>query len=631
MATATATANTPETDLEEGQSAFNKPRRISYVRDITFKIIPFCALCLILFSAGGILIATFAYDRPIPQQGTIVVSILLLIFLCLFCVGGGYLYIKKRYPPLIKGPNAPDRPPPDNDSFLSILRRILTTLTEIHKRLHNHKEPGTDNNPAELEGPQSRDSQPPRGHRTNGQPSNTTEKHASRNTSSRKPVPSPVPPDRSLRPRPAGPRSNPSRHSHVPSEPTIAERRETRGSLGSPDSIPSEWDTRTRQDLHTGGGGSYRDTVSPATPSYHPSVPAARMNGNSRTHHRTPADKAPGQKYHAYSPFAQYVSIPEYPYAPAFAREPRNRLYEKDLYTYYNPLKTLIHGFEAAKHRGEYGYYMKPNAWDRDPRTDSIPASSNAPRTRGFPFNDTDDIWTQGSSTLPSSKQSSAVLHSARGESVRTSASNKYRDERDAGVATAPLNRSKKRTFSWFDNHRMDREQPRSRKRRDYSPSQERTSVSKMSDRARTSSEKSVTRKDTLKYPTPLPSVENSSPPTEVLKVPPKTKPPRYRAPECTADDEADEWSSDLSSTRAYKAVTSAEEDEEKSSGVTRERQWQHAEDKCNKQLIEPVKKARLWGGRQDRSHRRGLSPNPPEVPSRSSSTRFHNRWSNEL
>ncbi|XXG99832.1 Sorbose reductase sou1 [Hypoxylon texense] len=225
MAT-TATANIPETELEEGQPGLGRPRRIGYIRDITYKVIPFCALFLIIFSAGGILLATLAHNEPIPHQGTVVISILLLVFLILFWVGSGYLYIKKRYPPLPKGPDAPDRPPPHNETFLTVLKRILNMLTAIHKRLHIRKEARAENNPAELESHQAPGSRPPRGsHQTNGQAS-----------------------DRSLRSHPVGPRENLHRHSYAPREPTIPERP---GSPGSPDSIPHDMDARvSRRDSH---------------------------------------------------------------------------------------------------------------------------------------------------------------------------------------------------------------------------------------------------------------------------------------------------------------------------------------------------------------------------------------------
>lgn len=252
MAT-TATANTSEIELEEGQPGPDRPRRIGYVRDITYKIIPFCALFLIIFSAGAILLATLAHNEPIPHQGTVVISILLLVFLLLFCVGSGYLYIKKRYPPLTRGPNAPDRPPPDNESFLTLVERIHTMLTDIHKRPHHRKEPGAENNPAELEGHhQTPDSRPPRAHRTNGQPSDTTRNRAHRNVSSRKPVPSAAASDIPVRSHSVGPGQSPLRHPWTPDEPPIIERPESNEYLGPPDSIPNDMDSRTsRQDLHT--------------------------------------------------------------------------------------------------------------------------------------------------------------------------------------------------------------------------------------------------------------------------------------------------------------------------------------------------------------------------------------------
>ncbi|KAI0108644.1 hypothetical protein GGR51DRAFT_570362 [Nemania sp. FL0031] len=72
------------------------------VRDITYKAIPFCAFCLVVFSAGAILVSTLAFDKPIPHKAAIVVSIILLSFFLLFCTGFMYLYFQKLHPPVSK-------------------------------------------------------------------------------------------------------------------------------------------------------------------------------------------------------------------------------------------------------------------------------------------------------------------------------------------------------------------------------------------------------------------------------------------------------------------------------------------------------------------------------------------------
>ncbi|KAI0852364.1 hypothetical protein F5Y00DRAFT_273789 [Daldinia vernicosa] len=104
------TANEPLGDLEGGQAKLKSTRRVSCVRDITYKVIPCCIVSLILVSAGGVLIATLAYNKPIPQKPVIVISIMLAIFFAIFGIGGCYLYLMKHYPPLAVGPDAPDRP-----------------------------------------------------------------------------------------------------------------------------------------------------------------------------------------------------------------------------------------------------------------------------------------------------------------------------------------------------------------------------------------------------------------------------------------------------------------------------------------------------------------------------------------
>ncbi|KAI1332086.1 hypothetical protein F5Y16DRAFT_213243 [Xylariaceae sp. FL0255] len=70
-------------------------RRRKRLRDITYKIIPGCCVIIIVFSIGAILVATLAYNKPIPHVATIVISSLLLAFFSLFCMSAFYLYSKK--------------------------------------------------------------------------------------------------------------------------------------------------------------------------------------------------------------------------------------------------------------------------------------------------------------------------------------------------------------------------------------------------------------------------------------------------------------------------------------------------------------------------------------------------------
>ncbi|KAI3323265.1 hypothetical protein HD806DRAFT_544604 [Xylariaceae sp. AK1471] len=100
-----------EDDLERGGS---RSRDTSYstkaVQDITYKIIPFCGFCLVVFSVGAILTSTLAFDKPIPHQATLVISLILLSFFLLFCIGFMYLYFRKFNPHTTKHSSSTARP-----------------------------------------------------------------------------------------------------------------------------------------------------------------------------------------------------------------------------------------------------------------------------------------------------------------------------------------------------------------------------------------------------------------------------------------------------------------------------------------------------------------------------------------
>ncbi|TRX89106.1 hypothetical protein FHL15_010023 [Xylaria flabelliformis] len=68
------------------------------VRDITYKVIPFCSLFLVIFSTGVVITSTFAFDKPVPRQGTIVISSMLLSLFILFSIGFMYLNFRKSWP-----------------------------------------------------------------------------------------------------------------------------------------------------------------------------------------------------------------------------------------------------------------------------------------------------------------------------------------------------------------------------------------------------------------------------------------------------------------------------------------------------------------------------------------------------
>ncbi|KAI1130899.1 hypothetical protein F5Y10DRAFT_288334 [Nemania abortiva] len=100
-----------EDDAERGGVGGVWPRDTSYstrvARDITYKAIPFCAFCLVVFSAGGILVSTLAFDKPLPHQAAIVISSILLSFFVLFCIGSMYIYFRKFQPHVSKDSNSP--------------------------------------------------------------------------------------------------------------------------------------------------------------------------------------------------------------------------------------------------------------------------------------------------------------------------------------------------------------------------------------------------------------------------------------------------------------------------------------------------------------------------------------------
>ncbi|KAI3339782.1 hypothetical protein F4824DRAFT_508000 [Ustulina deusta] len=90
------------------------------VRDVTYKIIPFCSFLLVVFSIGAILVSTLSFDKPVPHQGALVISILLLSFFLLFGVGFIYLHFRKPRPHLSKCFNTTDGSRQDVNSVAGI-------------------------------------------------------------------------------------------------------------------------------------------------------------------------------------------------------------------------------------------------------------------------------------------------------------------------------------------------------------------------------------------------------------------------------------------------------------------------------------------------------------------------------
>ncbi|KAJ2987696.1 hypothetical protein NUW58_g4361 [Xylaria curta] len=73
-----------------------------FVRDVTYKMIPFCSFLLVVFSVGAIFVSTFGFNKPIPHQGTLVISSLLLSLFLLFCAGFAYLRYRRFWPHVSK-------------------------------------------------------------------------------------------------------------------------------------------------------------------------------------------------------------------------------------------------------------------------------------------------------------------------------------------------------------------------------------------------------------------------------------------------------------------------------------------------------------------------------------------------
>ncbi|KAI1466294.1 uncharacterized protein F4812DRAFT_73179 [Daldinia caldariorum] len=164
---AVVTADELPSDLERGQGRPKSTRAVSYVRDITYKVLPCFIVCLVLLSAGGILVATVTYNKPLPRDPVIVISSMLLVFLVLAWIGLFYLYRLKRFPPLTRGPNAPDRPAPVARTWKDRVKRCCELIIEKLSDDDSADEPepnldppppstppppppGTSNNPAEL-------------------------------------------------------------------------------------------------------------------------------------------------------------------------------------------------------------------------------------------------------------------------------------------------------------------------------------------------------------------------------------------------------------------------------------------------------------------------------------------------
>ncbi|KAI2470265.1 hypothetical protein F4781DRAFT_441886 [Annulohypoxylon bovei var. microspora] len=283
--TTAVTTSALQSDLEKGQAEPSRTRLTSYVRDITYKVIPFCIVFLVVLSIGAILITTLNFKEVLPSKETVVVSIMLLVFFLLFCIGGMYLYCRKRYRPLNKGPNAPDRPLPKTKGWKE-RASVIGTLTIGKFRLgkiHRHRvveaevnPQGGRSNPAEL----ASQSPPP------GQQSNTARNqfaHLDKKALQRVPVPRHHP--------------SPYRNSHyMPSEEAIPEGFENNEPPNLQDYIPNDMNTLASQ-----GHSTSRNK---RTPSSNEEV-VSPMSHNSATFHR----------FSAYSPGVRTTSTDRNPQA----------------------------------------------------------------------------------------------------------------------------------------------------------------------------------------------------------------------------------------------------------------------------------------------------------------------------
>ncbi|KAI1765910.1 hypothetical protein GGR53DRAFT_488108 [Hypoxylon sp. FL1150] len=677
---ATTATGIPEAELEEGQLGPGSSRKMSYISDITFKIIPSCALILIFFAAGGILLATLGHNEPIPHQGTVVISILLLTFFVLFFIGAWYLYIKKRYPPLTKGPDAPDRPPPPNESFRTMLKRILTMLTEIHHRLCARREPGVvepvvgesgvDNHLAELEALQRLYSQPPPNNQTNRRSPNMTENRTPGHTSYQEPTT----PYSYPQSHPGGPRAMPSHKSRPPYPSSIPEDYESYGNLRSPGSDhahtrTSQYHSHTRErGYHERNGGA----VSPMSPaqsrsqhnysrnqSYPSSVPAPITSANLPAQTRDSAYVASGQSRRRENPApSQKTQDPRHKkpaseepqshfdrWASHVNKHVKHMVYGSDTYLVFTPenlcelalaraLKDLdeksfddyppgksIRDIKATVRTGEHIYPAKPSVRASSLSVASIPTRSHMSTSWDSPFNIDGDIWIRNSSlrSRPESRRSG-----------KESVVDRSGDEHIAGLGINPSDKSTKRTSSKFSSKQ---EQPqRSRNRRYTSPSQSLdNNDSVIFTRSKASPEKPPVLLGYLMFPPTPPSTASASSTMTAPRIPPKTEAKtrhsRHRTPEVSTDYETDNDEDSFPGIRSVQLTPSTSQEKLELPATARRkqqrrhRQGEHERKEC------PAKPAeKTWCYGQGRRHQ-GDSYRLPEVPPRSSSIGFRSHF----
>ncbi|KAF2970061.1 hypothetical protein GQX73_g3503 [Xylaria multiplex] len=127
----------PAQDEMERGGPGDTSNSIKLVRDITYKVIPFCCFSLIIFSVGAVLVSTLAFDKPIPHQGALVVSILLLSFFVLFGIGITYLYYRKSHAHVSKGSDFTDPSRQDNRRN----RHVAQSFAQMPERISDNISP----------------------------------------------------------------------------------------------------------------------------------------------------------------------------------------------------------------------------------------------------------------------------------------------------------------------------------------------------------------------------------------------------------------------------------------------------------------------------------------------------------
>ncbi|KAI0834574.1 hypothetical protein F5Y06DRAFT_306638 [Hypoxylon sp. FL0890] len=423
MATAVM-ASALQRDLEKGLGP-GATRTTGYIRDITYRVIPFCMAVLIIFSVGIIIVTTLHFDQPIPHQGTFVISILLAVLFFLFCIGVAYLYKKKHYPPLTKGPDAPDRLADKRRTWRCLFSKIGALFIDHlrgNKPLDNHEnqpEPGTlgiPNDPFELESPNPASMPPPESQQPN-------EPHIMEQQSTFRPshhtLTNKEPQSRKPLPQRRGQYHSPKRKSYTPSETSIPEEPEEDDPpvLSVTYMPPAQHPLITRA---TGAIGRDGDMVSPKSqyPSSshntgfsdrHLHVQTTSVNGNPRInqrggqHPRLSPDPQPSTNRGminnqpisslrpepgAYrlsteeaDPLAHFANIPESINEQAFDEAFPEDIGENGLYIFNNLPNLPNHELEAARFGGEcHCYREKPKDRVHERKSKATQSQTDMPK-----------------------------------------------------------------------------------------------------------------------------------------------------------------------------------------------------------------------------------------------------------